>query len=114
MATELNPTSRVIRLDEEPASPEVAAELAIALGTPVVRLDRLQLGDKAPFAVDTTFLPLRYGRLLKREYLEHETIYRQLETRYGIPVLSGVFMIKAGWPRPASPRIWGLIRDHRC
>lgn len=96
MAAGLNPTSRVFRLDEEPATPEVAAELAIAPGTPVVRLDRLRLGDNAPIAVDTTFLPLRYGRLLERGYLEHETIYRQLETRYGIPVLSGGFLIEAG------------------
>ncbi len=92
MAAGLNPTSRVFRLDEEPATPE----LAIAPGTPVVRLDRLRLGDNAPIAVDTTFLPLRYGRLLERGYLEHETIYRQLETRYGIPVLSGGFLIEAG------------------
>ncbi len=92
MAAGLNPTSRVFRLDEEPATPE----LAIAPGTPVVRLDRLRLGDNAPIAVDTTFLPLRYGRLLERGYLEHETIYRQLETRYGIPVLSGGFLTEAG------------------
>lgn len=95
-AAGLIPASRVIQLDEEPASSEVAAELAIAPETPVVRLDRLRLGDNAPIAVDTTFLPLRYGRLLEREHLEDETIYRQLENRYGIPVLSGIFMIEAG------------------
>lgn len=96
MAAGLCPTSKVIQFGEEPASPEVATELEIAPETSVVRLDRLRLGDNSPIAVDTTFLPLRYGRLLEREHLEDETIYRQLETRYGIPVLSGIFMIEAG------------------
>lgn len=96
MAAGLRPASQVIQLCEEPSSAEVAVELQIAPGTPVVRLDRLRLGDHSPIAVDHTFLPLRYGRLLDREHLEDETIYRQLETRYGIPVLSGTFMIEAG------------------
>jgi GntR family transcriptional regulator len=100
IAAGLRPASRVLQLGEEPTSVEVAAQLRIAPGTPVVRLDRLRLGDNDPIAVDTTFLPLRYGRLLEPEHLEDETIYRQLETRYGIPVVSGTFMIEAGVAPP--------------
>lgn len=107
LAAGLSPASRILWFDEEPASSEVATELEIAPDSPVVRLDRLRLGDNDPIAVDTTFLPLRYGRLLEREHLEDETIYRQLESRYGIPVLSGIFMIEAG---AASADLAGHLR----
>jgi GntR family transcriptional regulator len=48
-----------------------------------------------PIAFDVTYLPLRYGRLLDRDSLERETIYHQLETQYGIPVISGTFVVEA-------------------
>ncbi len=95
-AAGLLPTSRIIYLGEEPASAEVARVFDLTPGSPIVRLDRLRLGDGSPVAFDRTYLPLRFGRLLGRERLEEETIYHQLRTQYGIRVVSGSFVIEAG------------------
>ncbi|MBX6342257.1 MAG: GntR family transcriptional regulator [Thermomicrobiaceae bacterium] len=109
-AAGLRPTSRVTHLGEEPAAPEVARALGLQPGARVVRLDRLRLADDQPIAFDVTYLPLRYGRLLDRDRLETETIYHQLETQYGIPVVSGTFILGAS---KATPELASLLEVER-
>ncbi len=95
-AAGLQPSSRVTYWGEEPVPEDAAEALGLSGALPVVRLDRLRLADDVPIAFDVTYLPLRYGRLLDRETLERETIYHQLETQYGIPVIAGTFVVEAG------------------
>ncbi|HEU4792029.1 MAG TPA: GntR family transcriptional regulator, partial [Nitrolancea sp.] len=109
-AAGLRPTSRIIHLGEEPAPAAVAQELDLAQGSPIVRLDRLRLGDDSPVAFDRTYLPLRFGRLLDRERLPDQTIYYQLRTLYGIPVVTGTFVIEAGL---ASAEMASLLGTER-
>ena len=90
-----NPSSRVLAFVHEPAGPTIAKALHVAIGTEVVRVDRLRLAEGRPIAYDTTWLPLRYGDLLAAMDLTQETLYHVLETRYAIPVLSGAFYITA-------------------
>ncbi len=94
-ASGLLPASRVTYWGEETVGDEIAGALGIASNMPVVRLERLRTADGSPIAFDVTYLPLRYGRLLDRDRLESETIYHQLEKQYGIPVVSGTFVIEA-------------------
>jgi GntR family transcriptional regulator len=94
-AAGLRPASRVTHFAEEPATPAVAALLGVAPGATITRIDRLRLADEQPLAFDRTYLPLRYGRLLDPEALATETILRQLETRYAIPILSGRYTVEA-------------------
>jgi GntR family transcriptional regulator len=89
------PSSRVGHVGEEPATPEVAAQLGVAPGTPIVRVDRLRLADDRPLAFDRTYLPLRFGRLLDRAALATTTILRRLEADCGIPVIAGRYAIAA-------------------
>lgn len=91
----LAPSSRVLNFTREPASTAVALALVLPVETEVVRIDRLRLADDNPIAYDTTWLPLRYGALLKESELSAETIYHVLEARYGIPVEQGVFSFTA-------------------
>jgi GntR family transcriptional regulator len=91
----LEPSSRVLRYQREPAGPLVAQALDVGEGEEVVRIDRLRLASGRPIAYDTTWLPLRFGLLLPAEDLAHETIYHILESRYGIPVETGTFQITA-------------------
>jgi GntR family transcriptional regulator len=94
-AVGLRPASRVTHFAEEPVPEEVAVLLGVAPGTTITRIDRLRLADDEPLAFDRTYLPLRYGRLLDPEALATETILRQLETRYDIPILSGRYTVEA-------------------
>lgn len=105
-ASGLQPSSRVTYWGEETVSEEIAEALGISKTMPVVRLDRLRIADQSPIAFDVTYLPLRYGRLLDRDRLDTETIYHQLENQYGIPVVSGTFVIEAA---TAGRELAGLL-----
>jgi GntR family transcriptional regulator len=95
-----HPSSRVLALVHEPARPTIAKALNLASGTEVVRLDRLRLADERPIAIDSTWLPLRFGALLSGLDLTRETMYHILETRYAIPILTGTFLICASQATP--------------
>lgn len=110
VAAGLHPSSRIIHLGEEAATAEVAAQLDLLPGTLVVRLDRLRLADGAPIAFDVTYLPLRYGRLLDHAGLEEQTIYQQLEGQYGIPIVSGTFLVEAGTADAHLAELFGAER----
>jgi len=88
-------SSRVLHRANEPAAPGIAERLGVDPGSPVLRLDRLRLGDGEPIALDRTWLPLHHAQLLEGHDLTRETIYGILEVHYGIPVLSGRYRITA-------------------
>jgi len=81
-------SSRVLHQESEPCPAEVAEHLGIAEGSPVLRLDRLRLGDGDPVALDRTWLPSFYAHLLAGHDLEGDTVYGILEKVYGIRALS--------------------------
>jgi GntR family transcriptional regulator len=94
-AAGLQPESKVLRLEEEPASPLVAERLGIAPGASVFRLDRLRLADRSPVALDWTWLAPQFAKLLMGEDLAHRTIYGILESDFGIPIMAGEYIIEA-------------------
>ncbi len=91
----LDATSRVLRHEEVRCPGPVAERLGVEPGESVVRLDRLRLGEGTPVALDRTWLPLKYGRLLHGHDLAEDTLYAILEREYDIPVLSGRYRISA-------------------
>ena len=92
----LEASSRVLHQENEPAPAPIAERLALAPGSPVLRLDRLRLGDGEPLALDRTWIPPYYAQLVHGHDLARETLYRVLEREYGIPALSGRYRITAG------------------
>ncbi len=91
----LEARSRVLHQEKEPCPEPVAERLGVTPGSPVLRLDRLRLGDGEPMALDVTWIPTYYAQLLEGHDLGVETIYRVLEREYGIPVVSGRYRISA-------------------
>ncbi|GAC1638889.1 MAG: GntR family transcriptional regulator [Chloroflexota bacterium] len=91
----LRPESHVLRYDGEPATVHLAALLGVEEDAPLYRLDRLRLGNGSPIALDWTWLPAQFGKLLDGEDLTHRTIYGILEGEYGIPIVSGEYAIEA-------------------
>jgi len=91
----LRPSSRVLHSAEEEAPSHVAHRLGLAKGSPVLRLDRLRLGNGDPIAMDRTWLPLNYASLLAAHDLENDTIFSILEREYGICVCRGRFRIES-------------------
>jgi len=91
----LEASSQILHRAHEPASAGVAQWLGLPLGTLVLRLDRLRLGDGEPIALDRTWLPPYYAQLLEGHDLTTDTIYGILEREYQIPVYSGRYRITA-------------------
>src|ERR1700746_2989751 len=50
-------SARVLDKQIVPASESVGRHLALSMGTPVVRIQRLRLADNAPLSFDETWLP---------------------------------------------------------
>ncbi len=94
-AAGLRAGSRVESRAMEPATGRIAAALGVEEDTPVMRLDRLRLGDGEPVAFDRTWLPPFYAQLLEGRDLRRETIYRVLERDLGITMERGRFRFEA-------------------
>jgi len=104
----LEATSRILHRAGEPATGPLAAQLSLAEGSQLFRLDRLRLGDGTPIALDRTWLPPFYAQLLEGHDLTQDTIYRILEKEYGIPILSGRYRITAEGADPELAEALGV------
>lgn len=98
--------SEVLYFGPGESDEEVAHQLGVSHGTPLIRIDRLRLGDGFPVAFDTTWLPLLYGQFLDRHDLTTETISGILESHYDIDVQRGRYRIEA---QSATPEIAGHL-----
>lgn len=76
-AAQRSPRTKVLELATVPAGDEVAKDLGVSLGTPVVRLRRLRLTDSEPLALLTNHLPLDIVELTA-ERLERHGLYEIL------------------------------------
>jgi GntR family transcriptional regulator len=94
-AAGLRPQSQVLRFETEPVPEQAAALLGLSPEVSVYRLDRLRLANGGPIALDWTWLPPQFGKLLVDHDLTRHTIYAILEREYGIPVVSGEYTIAA-------------------
>ncbi|WP_018289960.1 GntR family transcriptional regulator [Verrucomicrobium sp. 3C] len=104
----VEPSSRILFQGPEKASAKLASCLRLKEGAPCVRLDRLRLGDGQPIALDQTWLPSEYGKMLEGRDLTRETIYRILGADHGIPVLRGHYRIEAVEAEPEVAKALGV------
>jgi GntR family transcriptional regulator len=80
-------TTRLITSREEPAGEAAAAALGVALGSPLIFLERLRLADDAPLLLELAWLPAyRFPGLLTVD-LERNSLYDVLAERYGAMVV---------------------------
>ena len=78
--------NRILRQQQEPASPSVARRLHIPEGASVVRLVRLRIVDNEPLMIETSFLPLeRFPELLSDDFAIR-SLYDVISARYGITI----------------------------
>ena len=72
---------RVLEFGFEPATPAVAASLALEPGSEVLRVRRLTLADGEPFALVTVWLPAALGAQLSRDDAQRAPFYELLAAR---------------------------------
>jgi GntR family transcriptional regulator len=76
--------SRLLDIRVVPAGPEVAAALEIDESAPVVRLNRLRLGNGRPIGIQTAHLPESRVPDFMAAASGIQSLYEVLKTRYGI------------------------------
>lgn len=92
------PGTRVLSATMHPADEETAEKLRIAPGTPIFRLQRLRLANDEPLAIELSQIHFRECERLLEEDLEHNSLYRLLETKYGITLMEADQELEAGLP----------------
>jgi GntR family transcriptional regulator len=78
-----------------PATESVARQLAIAAGTPVVRIQRVRLADNSRLSFDETYLPKAIGERILENDLETEPIFSLLEQKYDTPLVEAEYRLEA-------------------
>ena len=83
------PTSRVLRVDEAPATADLAARLHLPVGAPITRILRLRLLDAQPAAVETAHLPSERVPGIADLLYDWTSLYALLTDRYGLTLGGG-------------------------
>ncbi len=89
------PSTRLLHLKVIPASPQVAADLALPVDEPVIEIARLRLADGQPMAFETRYLAQRICPGLAYEDLENQSIHNLLIDKYNIPLIRARHIIEA-------------------
>lgn len=87
--------SVVRRMVVEPSPAQVALELSIPEGSPVLMIERLRFVGDEPWVLATTYLAAGLEDELRRADLENGSLYDVLENRLGIKLVSGRRTIEA-------------------
>lgn len=103
-------TTRLISQEEIPAPPKVAHALGLPKGAPVYRLCRLRIVDGEPISIQIPYLPTALCPDLEQNDLTR-SLYRLLETRYGLRLWTGHETLRA---RCASPQEEELLEVPEC
>ncbi len=90
------PGTKVLSATMHPADEETAEKLRINAGTPIFRLQRLRLADDEPLAIELSQISFKGCEGLLEEDLEHNSLYRLLESKYGIALMEADQELEAG------------------
>src|SRR5260370_24565630 len=79
-----------------PADETTAEKLRIDPGTLIFRLQRLRLADDEPLAIELSQTSFKGCERLLDEDLESNSLYRMLETKYGVQLMEADQELEAG------------------
>jgi DNA-binding GntR family transcriptional regulator len=106
------PTTVVLAMREEPATPEVATALSLDVGVPVMWTERLRSAEGVALAVMSNHLPVSLlSTPLTKEDLEHRGLYELLHAQ-GIQLHSAKQMIAARRATAREARLLGEPRSN--
>jgi len=100
--------SEVRRLEVVPADEQIAAELQLAPGAPVVVVERLRFVDEEPWVLVTAYLPYDVAPGLLQDDLREQSLYAVLEHRYGVHLTHGRRGVEAAVANAELARSLGI------
>lgn len=102
------PATRVLNMQMIPATEDLAERLRLRVGQPVFRLQRLRLADNEPLAIERSHLSFIGCERLLEEDLENQSLYRILESRYGIQLIQAEQELEAGLANEEDAKLLNL------
>lgn len=90
------PGTKVLSAQMYPADETTAERLRIKAGEMLFRLQRLRLADGEPLAIELSLISFKGCERLLEEDLENNSLYRVLETKYGLPLMEAEQELEAG------------------
>ncbi|HZO71958.1 MAG TPA: GntR family transcriptional regulator [Ktedonobacteraceae bacterium] len=90
------PSTKVLSAEMSPADEATAEKLRIEPGTLIFRLQRLRLADDEPLAIEVSQIHFKGCERLLEEDLEHNSLYRVLESKFGIMLMEADQELEAG------------------
>src|SRR5712692_2376749 len=90
------PDTKILSAQMHPADETTAEKLGITPGTLIFRLQRLRLADGEPLAIELSQISFKGCEKLLKEDLEQNSLYRVLETKYGILLMEADQELEAG------------------
>ncbi|GAB4561434.1 MAG: GntR family transcriptional regulator [Anaerolineae bacterium] len=81
------PVTQVLDFDVRPAPAQVAQKLQIGVGEPVIYLNRLRFIEGEPIVLVATYIPRVLCPDLIQEDMRTQSLYRVLESRYGLVIV---------------------------
>lgn len=103
-------TTQLVSLEQAPSLPYVAHALELPEGTPVYELCRLRLVDDEPLSLQTAYLPVALCPTLQENDLT-TSLYRLLETRYGLRLWTGKEVLRARCATPHEAKLLEIKRN---
>lgn len=101
------PGSVVLDIAELPATPELAEQLRVRPGSPVLRVERLRTAFDEPIAHEVAFLPGPLPGLAER-LAEHGSLYQTLREEYGAVVATADDVVETALADPVTADLLGV------
>ncbi len=98
-------TARLLTKEYQEATAEIAAALAVPVGTPVLYVQRLRLANGHPMAIETCTLRGDIGAQVGQEDLERQSLYQLLEERCRVVLTRAGQELEAGLADEAGARL---------
>ncbi|MDR3100403.1 MAG: GntR family transcriptional regulator [Paraburkholderia sp.] len=98
------PTARLLDQQVVPADADVARQLAMPLGSLVMRIQRVRLADGIAMSFDETYLPREIGEKVVTHDLDAEPIFSLLEDKYDLPLTEAEYRLEAVTATPEVAR----------
>ncbi|MBC2885462.1 GntR family transcriptional regulator [Ochrobactrum sp. CM-21-5] len=89
------PTARLVSQKIVPADADVTRQLAVPLGSLVMRIQRVRMADGVPISFDETYLPREIGEQIVTHNLDAEPIFSLLEDKYDLPLTEAEYRLEA-------------------
>jgi GntR family transcriptional regulator len=108
LAQGMQPTSRVLVLDQVRADDVLAERLDVRRGERLVHLERLRLADGEPMAIERTYLSAARFPRLRQHLLRLGSLYAALDAEFGVRPVQAEETIETALASPEEAALLGV------